>query len=242
MFSTDASNTDIQLLINDVSYSARLMNVPSSKSVQISYKQDVQDLFRTIFSFSYDYVTAIRAEAQNDNRSTRDLPPQEVETIIISETSNPLEYKVECQSPYSNGNEYDPKHPEEESISFPEGKLVYSTHVRHERNPGLVAYAKMRFKEKNNCLFCEVCGFSFNIYGDRGKDFIEAHHDVTPISDMDENASSRIEDIRMVCSNCHKMLHLRRPWLHVDELKKVLQHVQVQSVTQRVNMETITNE
>lgn len=242
VFSTDTSNRDIRLLINEVAYSARLMNVPSSQSVQISYKQDVKDLFRKTFPFSYDYVTSIRAEAKNENRSTRDLPPQKVETIIIRETSNFLEYEVECLSPYSNGNEYDPKHPEEESISFPEGKLVYSTHIRHERNPGLVAYAKMRFKERHHSLFCEVCGFSFDVYGDRGKDFIEAHHDVIPISEMDENTSSRIEDIRMVCSNCHKILHLKRPWLHVNELKESLQHAHVQTIMPQVNIETMANE
>ena len=63
---------------------------------------------------------------------------------------------------------------------------------------------------------------SFSIYGDRGCDFIEAHHDVIPVSQMGDNATSSIHDIKMVCSNCHRILHLKRPWLKVEELKALI--------------------
>jgi len=81
---------------------------------------------------------------------------------------------------------------------------------------------KRRVKEKNGKLFCEVCEFVFaDKYGDIGQDFIEAHHNKA-ISEMKENEKTKVSDLIMVCSNCHKMLHRRRPWLTKEKLKLLL--------------------
>jgi len=39
---------------------------------------------------------------------------------------------------------------------------------------------------------------------------------------MEPYHKTKPEDIVMVCSNCHKMLHRRRPWLKIDELKNLI--------------------
>lgn len=93
--------------------------------------------------------------------------------------------------------------------AYVEGGLVLRTHFRRERNRALVSKAKARFKGANGRLFCEACGFNFVVaYGDLGQDFIEAHHE-SPLGDRDGPSATRIEDLRMVCSNCHRMLHRR---------------------------------
>ncbi len=222
LFLGDSSNRDIKLIIANLRYEARLMNVPSSNSVQISYKNDVKEVFKKIFMFSYDYWKTVREEAKKIKMSTRNLPIQEVEEISISETDENLVYKVECKSPFDFQNPYNREDLEpEENICFPEGKKVYKEHVRYERNQGMIKLAKERFKLRCESLYCEVCGFSFDKYGDRGRDFIEAHHDV-PVSQLGDYATSSIDDIKMVCSNCHRIIHLKRPWLKVDELKDLL--------------------
>ena len=105
---------------------------------------------------------------------------------------------------------------------FSEGKQVLKKHIVRERNYSLIASAKKRFKEKNGSLYCEVCGFNFQkIYGELGDDFIEAHH-VKPVSEMKENELTKIEDIVMLCSNCHSMIHRRKPWLNKNELYKLI--------------------
>jgi len=110
----------------------------------------------------------------------------------------------------------------EDDVEFPEGKELLKKHVLRERNPRLVFEAKKAFKEKNGSLFCEVCDFVFvEKYGKVGEDFIEAHH-VKPISEMTENEKTKISDLVMVCSNCHKMLHRKRPWLTKDSLRLLL--------------------
>ncbi|WP_422861302.1 HNH endonuclease [Flagellimonas sp. W118] len=110
----------------------------------------------------------------------------------------------------------------EDDISFPEGKKLLKVHILRERKPAVVLQAKKRFKEQQGSLFCEVCNFNFEEkYGDLGKDFIEAHH-VIPISEMGEDYQTKISDLIMVCSNCHKMIHRYRPWLSKNQIKKLI--------------------
>ena len=111
---------------------------------------------------------------------------------------------------------------DEEALSFPEGRVKYTLHKRRERNPRLIEAAKRRASQRNPELPCEVCGFSFlEAYGTAGADYIEAHHTL-PVSQLRKEASTRVEDIVLVCSNCHRMLHRRRPWLTADRLKRLL--------------------
>ena len=112
--------------------------------------------------------------------------------------------------------------PDSTNISFPEGKLVLKNHILRERNPKVIIAAKKAFKDKYGKLFCEVCGFDFKEkYGELGADFIEGHH-TKPVSELEEGEHTKIEDITMVCSNCHKMLHRKRPWLNKYTLQNLL--------------------
>ena len=110
----------------------------------------------------------------------------------------------------------------EDDIEFPEGKKLLRKHIIRERNPKIIRLAKKQFLSKNGKLFCEICGFEFEkVYGDIGQGFIEAHHSKA-ISLLDENEKTKIDDIIMVCSNCHRMLHRKRPWLDKQNLTKLL--------------------
>lgn len=105
--------------------------------------------------------------------------------------------------------------------SFKEGQKKLVTHAKAERNQALVREAKRQFKIRHGRLFCEACGFEFMTrYGERGRDFIEAHHS-KPISTLSGPVPTTISDLEMVCSNCHRMLH-RKPWISVQELKATL--------------------
>ena len=37
-----------------------------------------------------------------------------------------------------------------------------------------------------------------------------------------ENEKTSIEDIVMVCSNCHSMIHRKKPWLTIDKMKSII--------------------
>ena len=103
---------------------------------------------------------------------------------------------------------------------FPEGREVERRHKARERNQALIRRAKDKFKQKHGRLFCQICRFDFSLeYGEIGNDFIEAHHTV-PISSGE--TKTKVKDIAMVCSNCHKMLHRKRPWLNMKQLKRLI--------------------
>ena len=109
---------------------------------------------------------------------------------------------------------------------FQEGRKRLIQHARTERirNPALIRESKRLFKKKHGKLYCEVCSFDFERkYGQRGKDYIEAHHK-TPISELESVVDCTVDDLTLVCSNCHRMLH-RPPWITSDELQMAI-HIQ----------------
>ena len=111
----------------------------------------------------------------------------------------------------------------QEDDEFSEGKILLKKHLQRERNVKLIELSKKKFIEQNEHLYCEVCGFDFaKTYGKLGEKFIEAHH-IKPVSQMDENEKTSIDDIVMVCSNCHSMIHRKKPWLTIDKIKEILE-------------------
>ncbi|CAH0147559.1 hypothetical protein SRABI80_00546 [Peribacillus frigoritolerans] len=73
-------------------------------------------------------------------------------------------------------------------------------------------------------LNCLVCEFNFEeVYGERGKDFIEVHH-IKPLSTMKEAVEINPEkDLVPLCANCHRMIHRRKDdVLTVEELRDLI--------------------
>jgi 5-methylcytosine-specific restriction protein A len=109
-----------------------------------------------------------------------------------------------------------------EELEFPEGKVSYRLHRQHERNPLLAKRKKAAILASTGSLACAICGFDFfKTYGPVGKQFIECHHTI-PVSELCDGVKTKLSDVVVVCSNCHRMLHRRRPWLHIDELTALL--------------------
>lgn len=107
-------------------------------------------------------------------------------------------------------------------VEFPEGKKFQQVHIKRERSVKLVKLAKARFKREHGRLFCEVCEFDFERrYGQPGVDFIEVHHTI-PVSLLPSGARTKVSDLALVCSNCHRMLHRTRPWRNIHQLRSLI--------------------
>lgn len=105
---------------------------------------------------------------------------------------------------------------------FPEGALLYRQHLARERNANLVRCVKLRAKLIHGCLCCEACNFNFHeVYGEVGDDYIECHHTV-PVSELLPGSKTDIADVVLLCANCHRVVHRRRPWLNLASLKELI--------------------
>lgn len=91
--------------------------------------------------------------------------------------------------------------------SVMEGQVLYKLHKVRERNRKInEAKKKSVLKEKGE-LKCEACEFDFEkAYGHMGKGYIECHH-LIPLFNFQVNKETKLEDIALLCSNCHRMIH-----------------------------------
>lgn len=113
----------------------------------------------------------------------------------------------------------------QDDAGFPEGRVVLRKHLLRERNHQVILLAKQRYLEQHGHLECEACGFNFEAcYGEIGQGFIEGHH-TKPVSELEPGEQTRAEDIVLLCSNCHSMIHRRRPWLTKDQLRNLLNSI-----------------
>jgi 5-methylcytosine-specific restriction enzyme A len=104
----------------------------------------------------------------------------------------------------------------------PEGRLLTRIHLTRERNRRLVEAKRKKAMASNGRLACEVCEFDFSIAcGDCGSGFIECHH-TKPLAILGTEAKTHIDDLALVCANCHRMIHRRKPWLSIAELKAMI--------------------
>ena len=103
-----------------------------------------------------------------------------------------------------------------------EGRVLTRLHRSRERSRALVEQRKQQALAQQGRLRCEACGFDFERqYGERGRGWIEAHH-TQPVCTLAEGHRTKIEDLALICANCHRMIHAATPWLSMDQLRSLL--------------------
>lgn len=112
----------------------------------------------------------------------------------------------------------------DEDMSGAEGTWKENMHKYRERNNSLV-YKKKNEALRKGKLFCECCNFDFSkAYPTVGSGFIECHHKI-PIHQGARITS--IDDLALVCANCHRMLHrknIKDEYYTVEALKEIITH------------------
>ena len=108
------------------------------------------------------------------------------------------------------------------AIEAEEGAVLTRLHQIRERDPRLVRSKKRCAMSDLGQLYCEVCGFCFRLaYGEVGEGFIECHHR-RPLCDLRPGQKTSLEDLALLCANCHRIIHGRRPWLTVEQLQVIV--------------------
>ena len=96
-------------------------------------------------------------------------------------------------------------------------------HRRIERQGRLVQDKKQAFRAEHGRLECEVCGFDHaSLYPtDWVERIFEVHH-LRPLSELDGPCRTRLEDLMIVCGNCHALIH--RTSDAAENLRQLQQH------------------
>jgi 5-methylcytosine-specific restriction protein A len=99
---------------------------------------------------------------------------------------------------------------------YQEGQRISAEVMRTVRNPALVAAAK---RHHGTC--CLACGFDFeSAYGSLGEGFIEVHHKIS-LAESGKRKTT-VDDVDVLCSNCHRMIHRNSKPLTLAELKRFI--------------------
>ncbi|MFC1592836.1 HNH endonuclease [Candidatus Omnitrophota bacterium] len=99
-----------------------------------------------------------------------------------------------------------------------EGEKYRAQIELHRRKASLIIK-----KKRGSDYRCEVCGSKYrDIYGEIGEEFIVAHHD-KPLGNRPTSSPTELKDIRLVCSNCHDMLHREEPPITIEALRKIIE-------------------
>ena len=117
-----------------------------------------------------------------------------------------------------------------------EGKKVASDTTKYERSLSNRYIAIRNTQKKYGELCCEVCGFNFEkTYGERGKGFIEVHHN-KPLSSLNGETEINLEkDLNCLCPNRHRMIHRKKDEiLSVEQLKELMKRQRSKQSSERL--------
>lgn len=108
----------------------------------------------------------------------------------------------------------------ESTSSAIEGRQRLVAHLQRERNQPLIR----RKKRQSVSLNCEVCDFSFGrAYGFHASQYCEVHH-ILPLAEAEQMVTTRLQDLAILCANCHRVVHLRDPPYSLEEVRSMLGH------------------
>ncbi|MFI3272048.1 MAG: HNH endonuclease [Pseudomonadota bacterium] len=113
-----------------------------------------------------------------------------------------------------------------------EGKTKLCLHIARERSQKLAQVKKKNILKKTGKLECEVCGFNFkDFYGELlQEEFCEVHHRV-PLSKLTESTEIVLDDLAILCSNCHRVIHRTNPIMNVESFSDSLRKAKKETTT-----------
>ena len=86
----------------------------------------------------------------------------------------------------------------------------YKSYRQHRKRENKLRKAKISdCLARGSNLKCEVkgCGFDFQlVYGEVGQNYAHVHH-LKPLGDRKSAETTKLEDLAIVCANCHAMIH-----------------------------------
>ena len=113
---------------------------------------------------------------------------------------------------------------EDVDVSAIEGEPLLFFHVRRERSPALRKAKRDAVRNTGNPLSCESCRLvTEQAFPGLTEDIMEVHHRL-PLSAVEGTVVTSLEDLALLCPNCHRAIHRTKPMLSVEQFRtQVLQ-------------------
>ena len=106
-----------------------------------------------------------------------------------------------------------------EAVEAIEGEPKWYFHLKRERDAGIAAAKRSAAKQPDGRLLCEACGFAAqSAYPGLSSDLCEVHHR-RPLSDAASATPTTLEDLAVLCPNCHRAIHRTNPLMSVEQFK-----------------------
>lgn len=102
-----------------------------------------------------------------------------------------------------------------------EGRRQLAAHKKIERNPAIIKQKKNAVTKATGGLACEICTFDFRRYKGLGEGFCEVHH-LRPLSEALSIVETSLDDLAVVCANCHRMIHRNGKALSLSDIQASL--------------------
>jgi predicted HNH restriction endonuclease len=163
---------------------------------------------------AWEYVGQFRAVRYNtDPEDLYPRQPRRADAVAILYLARSGDETVETVSDDSSVT----------SQAAAEGGRSLVQHLRQERSRALVDAKRRAFREKHGHLHCEACGLSeASLPSAIGEGCFEVHH-TTALASRQSSQVTRIDDLALVCANCHRMIHRGNPMLTVEQLRSRLE-------------------
>ena len=109
-----------------------------------------------------------------------------------------------------------------------EGQQQLVMHLKRERDRLLVREKKNAVYREKGRVICEVCGFDFGTPHGLKWGCCEVHH-LRPIGSRKCAMRTTLDDLAILCSNCHRIIHCCKPVATIHELRRLLQRDNIRS-------------
>lgn len=92
-------------------------------------------------------------------------------------------------------------------------------HLKRERDPALARAKRESARRPDGQLTCEACGFLMrDVYPGLTGDVCEVHHRRS-LAEAVGAVVTRLEDLALLCPNCHRAIHRTRPLMSVEDFR-----------------------
>ncbi|MCM2308477.1 MAG: HNH endonuclease [Sulfuritalea sp.] len=107
-------------------------------------------------------------------------------------------------------------------VEAEEGRVLTRLHRVRERNRKLVEAKKKQALKEAGKLICEACGFDFvSKYGPTAEGIIDVHH-TKPVHTLMPGDTTKLDDLALLCANCHRIVHSAKKWLTIEQVKALV--------------------